>query len=68
MPISDVDLVAVTQPDRWQEAWDARNLLSSGALIRFDRSEGKPGIAGHSWLTPSLVKIECINTEVGGTR
>lgn len=66
--ISDVDLVTVTQPDRWQEAWDARNLLSSGALVTFDRSEGKAGIAGHSWLTPSLVKVECLITEVGGTR
>ncbi|MGZ4401691.1 MAG: hypothetical protein ACXVRZ_04210 [Gaiellaceae bacterium] len=66
--ISDVDLVAVTQPGRWQEAWDARNLLSSGALVTFDRSEGKPGIAGHSWLTPSLVKVECLITQVGGAR
>jgi hypothetical protein len=28
--ISDVDLIAVTQPNRWWEAWDARSLLSSG--------------------------------------
>jgi hypothetical protein len=66
--ISDVDLVAVTQPGRWADAWDARNLLSSGALVTFDRSEGNPGIAGHSWLTPSLVKVECLITEAGGTR
>jgi predicted nucleotidyltransferase len=66
--ISDVDLVAVAQPGRWAEAWEARNLLSSGALVSFDRSEGKPGIAGHSWLTPHLVKIECLITEVGAMR
>jgi hypothetical protein len=66
--ISDVDLVAVTRPGRWQEAWDARDLLSSGALVTFDRSEGKPGIAGHSWLTPALVKVECLVTETGATR
>jgi hypothetical protein len=66
--LSDVDLVAVTQPGRWQEAWDARDLLSSGALVTFDRSEGTPGIAGHSWLTPNLVKVECLITETAGTR
>jgi hypothetical protein len=66
--ISDVDLVAVTHVGRWQEAWEARRVLSSGALVTFDRSEGKPGIAGHSWLTPTLVKVECLITEAGGMR
>jgi hypothetical protein len=67
--ISDVDLLAVTQPGRWQEAWEARVLLSSGALVTFDRSEeGKPEIAGHSWLTPALVKVECLITKARGTR
>jgi len=67
--ISDVDLLAVTQPGRWQEAWEARLLLSSGALVTFDRSEqGKPEIAGHSWLTPTLVKVECLITKARGTR
>jgi hypothetical protein len=66
--ISDVDLVAVTHSGRWEEAWEARHFLSSGALVTFDRSEGKPGIAGHSWLTPALVKIECLITQPGGTR
>jgi hypothetical protein len=66
--ISDIDLVVLTQPGRWREAWDARSLLSSGALVTFDRSEEKPGIAGHSWLTPSLVKVECLITEAGGMR
>jgi len=66
--ISDVDLVAVTQPGRWQEAWDARQSLSSGALATFDRSEGTPDIAGHSWLTPDLVKVECLITAPGRMR
>jgi hypothetical protein len=66
--ISDVDLVTVTQPGRWREAWEARCMLSSGALVTFDRSEGKPGVAGHSWLTPTLVKVECLITEVGAMR
>lgn len=66
--ISDVDLVAVTHQGRWQEAWQARHVLSAGALVTFDRSEGKPGIAGHSWLTPNLAKVECLITESGGMR
>jgi len=67
--ISDVDLLAVTQPGRWQEAWDARLLLSSGALVTFDRfEEGKAELAGHSWLTPTLVKVECLITKARGTR
>jgi hypothetical protein len=66
--ISDVDLVAVTCEGRWQEAWEARRALSSDALVTFDRSEGKPGVAGHSWLTPTLVKVECLITAVGGMR
>jgi hypothetical protein len=61
--ISDVDLVAVTHPNRWEEAWDLRHVLSAGALFRFDRSEGRPGVAGHSWLTPTLVRVECLITE-----
>jgi predicted nucleotidyltransferase len=66
--ISDVDLVAVTNAGRWQEAWDARDVLSAAALVTFDRSEGRPGVAGHSWLTPSLVKVECLIAEAGCIR
>lgn len=66
--ISDVDLITVTHRGRWQEAWNARGVLSSGALVTFDRFEGKPGIAGHSWLMPTLVKVECLITEVGAMR
>ena len=63
--ISDVDLAAVTQPGKWQEAWDARHLLSSGALVTFDRLGERSGIAGHNWLTPTLVKVECLVTQPG---
>jgi hypothetical protein len=66
--ISDVDLVAVARPGWWADAWDRRSVLSAGALVTFDRSEGKAGIAGHSWITPSLVKVECLITEPGRTR
>lgn len=66
--ISDVDLVAVTHSDRWEEAWEKRRVLSAGALFRFDRSEGRPGVAGHSWLSPALVRLECLITRPGCTR
>jgi hypothetical protein len=67
--LSDVDLVAVTHSGRWEEAWEARHVLSAGALVTFDRfEEGKTGIAGHFWLTPALVKVECLITHPGGTR
>lgn len=66
--ISDVDLVAVTRPDRWDEAWAARRTVSADALVTFDRSEGKPEIAGHSWLGPDLVKVECLLTAPGRLR
>jgi hypothetical protein len=67
--LSDVDLVAVSHQDRWRDAWDARRLVSAGALVTFDRFEqGKPEIGGHSWLTPSLVKVECLITAPGRMR
>jgi hypothetical protein len=66
--ISDVDLVAVTRPGQWHEAWEARQRLSSGALVTFDRSEGTPEIAGYSWLTPDFVKVECLITAAGRMR
>jgi hypothetical protein len=66
--ISDVDLVAVTRRHKWDEAWEARDQISSGALSTFDRSEGRPGVAGHNWLTADLVKVECLITAPGGMR
>jgi predicted nucleotidyltransferase len=67
--LSDVDLVAVTHEDGWQRAWQRRTRLSEGALITFDRfEEGKNGVAGHSWLTPNLVKVECLVALPGSTR
>src|SRR5437660_5844468 len=64
--ISDVDLVAVTRVRKWQDAWGARQLLSAGALVTFDRLGDRPGVAGHSWLTQALSKVECLVAEPGG--
>jgi hypothetical protein len=66
--ISDVDLVAVTWEHSWNEAWAVRDRISSGALCTFDRLEGRPGVAGHNWLTADLVKVECLITAPGGMR
>jgi hypothetical protein len=67
--ISDVDLVAVTHPDRWHEAWAARHALSADALVTFDRfEERRPEIGGHSWLTSSLIKVECLVSAPGRMR
>src|SRR5712691_5368562 len=61
--ISDVDIVAVTRVGKWQDGWDARHLLSSGALVTFDRLGDRPSVAGHNWLTPALVMVECLVAE-----
>jgi hypothetical protein len=67
--LSDVDLIAVAHRGGWREAWENRLALSAGALITFDRfEEGRVGVAGHSWLTPSLIKVECLVAEPGGAR
>src|SRR5262249_37573193 len=67
--LSDIDLIAAAHQDGWQAAWDKRTTLSSGALIAFDRfEEGRVGVAGHSWLTPSLVKVECLVAEPAAVR
>jgi hypothetical protein len=68
--ISDLDLIAVTQAGKWQEAWEARHTLSAGALVTFDRPGDRPGVAAHNWLTPALAKVECLIAEPveGGVR
>jgi hypothetical protein len=67
--LSDIDLIAVAHENGWQDGWDRRSALSAGALVTFDRFEaGHVGVAGHSWLTPTLVKVECLVAEPGGVR
>jgi predicted nucleotidyltransferase len=64
--VSDVDLIAVTRAGRWDDAWAVRGELSAGALVTFDRLEGRALVGGHSWLSPELVKVECLVAEPGG--
>jgi hypothetical protein len=68
--ISDVDLIAVAHEGGWQAAWDVRHRLSEGALVTFDRFGDRRAVAGHNWITPALVKVECLIAEpiAGGVR
>jgi hypothetical protein len=67
--LSDVNLIAVAHEDGWQRAWARRTRLSEGALVTFDRfEEGRGGVAGHSWLTDTLVKVECLIARPGAAR
>jgi len=67
--LSDIDLIAVAHTDGWSRAWEERATLSEGALVTFDRFEGgRVGVAGHSWLTQTLVKVECLVARPGGMR
>jgi hypothetical protein len=68
--ISDVDIVAVTRVGMWDDAWDARQVLSAGALVTFDRFGDRARVAGHNWLTRALTKVECLVAEPvqGGMR
>ena len=65
--VSDVDLVAVVERGRWDEAWARRHELSAGALRTFDRIEDETSlIGGHAWLNEEIVKVECLLAERGG--
>jgi hypothetical protein len=68
--ISDLDMIAVTGAGKWDAGWEMRHLLSSGALVTFDRPGDRPGVAAHNWLTPALAKVECLIAEPveGGLR
>jgi len=61
--LSDLDLIAVTRAGKWPNGWEARHLLSAGALVSFDRPGDRPGVAAHNWLTPALAKVECLIAE-----
>jgi hypothetical protein len=68
--LSDLDIIAVARVGKWQDGWEARQLLSSGALVTFDRPGDRARVAAHNWLTPALAKVECLVAEPveGGLR
>jgi len=65
--ISDVDLAAVTQLNLGRRPGNPTTNFCR-ALASFDRDERRPGVAGHNWLTPDLVKVELLITAPGGMR
>jgi hypothetical protein len=59
--LSDIDLLAVAAEGRFAHAWAARHELSTGALYAWDHVEDEDAqVKGHKWLTPDLVKVECL--------
>ena len=56
--LSDIDLIAVAKTGRFTEAWEARQRLSRDALVAWDLRP-KADAAGHNWLTPDFVKVDC---------
>jgi predicted nucleotidyltransferase len=58
--LSDLDLIAVTAPDRLDDAWAARRLLASDAIVTWEsRASSDAQIRWFKWLTRDLVKVEC---------
>jgi hypothetical protein len=59
--LSDIDVLAVVAEGWFARAWSARHELSAGALYAWDHVEGEDAeVKGHKWLTPDLVKVECL--------
>lgn len=57
---SDLDLVAVTVPGRFDQAWAARDHLAEDVLVSWEERHGDTSLARwFKWLTRDLVKVEC---------
>ena len=58
--LSDLDLLAVTAPGRFEDAWAARRQLAGDPLATWE-SIDDPGhpLRWFKWLTRDLVKVEC---------
>lgn len=58
--LSDIDLLAVVAPGRFDEAWAERRRLASDPLLMWEpRSRPARGIRWFTWLTREVIKIEC---------
>jgi len=58
--LSDLDLIAVTAPGRFDEAWAERRQLAGAPLVTWDsRANPDAQIRWFKWLTPDMVKVEC---------
>lgn len=58
--LSDLDLLAVAAPGRFEEAWAARRQLAGDPLATWDSIDDPlHPLRWFKWLTPDLVKVEC---------
>lgn len=58
--LSDLDLVVVTAPGRFREAWVARHRLAGDALVTWEEGDYDPtDVTWFKWLTRDLVKVDC---------
>jgi len=57
--LSDIDVIAVSKPGLFRQAWDERHRLSEDALVSWDLDLGsKLNVRGHNWLTRDIIKID----------
>jgi predicted nucleotidyltransferase len=65
--LSDVDLLAVTAPERFEEAWAARRQLADNPLATWESvADRSRPLRWFKWLTRDLVKVECGVAAPGG--
>ena len=60
--LSDLDLMAVTAPGLFQDAWARRHQRASDALVTWEESGSENPtreIGWFKWLTRDVVKVEC---------
>jgi predicted nucleotidyltransferase len=58
--LSDLDLIAVAAPGRFEDAWAARAQLAGDVLVAWEGpADPDREIRWFKWLTRDLVKVEC---------
>lgn len=70
-PLSDVDLIVVAKPDRFDHAWEEREGLRGPEVVAWfdDLVQPSEEMGGHKWMTRDLVFVEClIATPTSGVR
>jgi predicted nucleotidyltransferase len=67
--LSDLDLLAVATPGRFNEAWAGRHALAVNLLVTWERRDLDQQIGWFKWLTRDLVKVECgiVDPDAGDT-
>jgi hypothetical protein len=67
--LSDVDFIVVSEPGRFDEAWEKRHDLhpDGAACWDYPRPDDRE-VAAHRWLTPELVLFDGLIATPSGTR